>query len=127
VTVDGEVLVAREFAVVTRRDKGKEHSYLLFYEGGVDQAGDAGRAIECQKWIAPRLPILIETGTYPNCKIRSHGNGNTLRMSLMAKGSTPQHRSMSVIGIIANSPGSPALQFSSVRFANGRTGKAANI
>ena len=35
-TVDGEVLAGRTFAVVTRRDKGKEHSYLLFYEGDVE-------------------------------------------------------------------------------------------
>jgi hypothetical protein len=90
VTVDGEVLAGRAFAVVTRRDKGKEHSYLLFYEGDVDQTGDMGRVIDCRKWIAPRLPILIETGTYPNCKMRSHDNANTVRMPLMAKDGAPQ-------------------------------------
>ena len=90
VTVDGEVLAGRAFAVVTRRDKGKEHSYLLFYEGDVDQTGDMGRVIDCRKWIAPRLPILIETGTYPNCQVRSYDNANTFRMSLIAKGGAPQ-------------------------------------
>jgi hypothetical protein len=90
VTVDGEVLAGRAFAVVTRRDKGQEHSYLLFYEGDVDQTGNMGRVIDCRKWIAPRLPILIETGSYPNCKVRSHDNANTFRMSLMSKDGIPQ-------------------------------------
>jgi hypothetical protein len=90
VTVDGEVLVGRAFAIVTRRDRGKEHSYLLFYEGDVDQTGDIGRVIDCREWIAPRLPILIETLTYPNCNMRSHNNVNTHRMSLVAKDGSPQ-------------------------------------
>ncbi|MGA3200669.1 MAG: hypothetical protein ABSD89_14885 [Halobacteriota archaeon] len=89
-TVDGEVLAGRAFAVVTRRDKGKEHSYLLFYEGDVDQTGDMGRVIDCRKWIAPRLPILIETSTYPNCQLQSRDNANTFRMSLIAKDGAPQ-------------------------------------
>jgi hypothetical protein len=87
VTIDGEVLEGRDFVVVTRRDKGKEHSYLLFSEGDTDQMV---RVIDCRKWIAPRLPILIETRTYPDCQVRSHDNANTFRMSLTAKDGTPQ-------------------------------------
>jgi hypothetical protein len=89
-TVDGEVLTGRAFAVVTRRDRGKEHSYLLFFEGDVDQTGNAGRIIDCRKWIAPRLPITIETGSYPNCKVQSHDNANSFPMSLIAKDGAPQ-------------------------------------
>jgi hypothetical protein len=90
VTVDGEVLVGRTFVVATRGDKGKEHSYLLFYAGDVDQRGDMGIVIDCREWIAPRLPILIETHTYPNCKAPSRNSENTHRMSLLAKGGSPQ-------------------------------------
>jgi hypothetical protein len=84
VTIDGEVMAGRAFAVVTRRDKGKEHSYLLLYEEDVDQKGDMGRVVDCRKWIAPSLPILIETGTYPNC------NANTFRMPLVARNGVPE-------------------------------------
>ena len=90
VTIDGEVLEGRDFVAVTRRDKGKEHLYLLFSEGDTDQMGDMGRVIDCRKWIAPRLPILIETRTYPDCQVRSHDNADTFRMSLTAKDGTPQ-------------------------------------
>jgi hypothetical protein len=90
VTVDGDVLAGRNFAIVTRRDKGNAHSYLLFYEGDVDQTGDMGRVVDCQRWIAPRLPILIETGTYPNCKVRHHNSADTPRIALIAKDGVPQ-------------------------------------
>ena len=85
--VDGDVLVGRAFAVVTRRDKGKEHSYALFYE---DQTGDMGRVIDCREWIAPRLPILIETRTYPICKVRSHDMSKGSHLPLTAKNGAPQ-------------------------------------
>ena len=49
-----------------------------------------GRVIDCRKWIAPRLSILIEMGTYPNCKMRSHDHANTLRMPLISKDGAPQ-------------------------------------
>ena len=88
--VDGGVLVGRAFAVVTRRDKGKEHSYALFYEGDVDQTGDMGRVIDCREWIAPKLPILIETRNYPMCKVRPHARASGSRLPLTAKNGAPQ-------------------------------------
>jgi hypothetical protein len=88
--VAGEVLAGRAFAVVTRRDKGKEHSYLLLYEGDVDSTGDMGRVIDCRRWIAPELPILVETSAYPKCKLRFQDSTNTSRMPLMLKDGVPQ-------------------------------------
>jgi hypothetical protein len=63
--VHGEVQAGRGAAVVTRRDAGKEHSYLLLYEGDVDQTGDVGQVFDCGEWLAPRLPILIQTSSLP--------------------------------------------------------------
>jgi hypothetical protein len=88
--IDGEVLAGRVSAVVTRRDKGKEHSYLLFYAGDVDQTGDIGQVIDCQNWIAPNLPILIETGGYPKCKVQPKDNASSWRMSLTTKDASEQ-------------------------------------
>jgi|SRR5580704_2995626 hypothetical protein len=84
--VHGGVLAGRSTAVVTRRDKGKEHSYLLLYAGDIDQTGDVGQVIDCGEWIAPKLPILIRTSNYPNCEQRSTRS----RISLMSKGTTEQ-------------------------------------
>jgi hypothetical protein len=107
VPVDGEVLAGRMFAVVTRRDKGKKHSYLLWYEGDVDQAGDMGQVIDCRQWIAPRLPFLIETSTYPNCKVRSRDEAHSSRMPLVAKDGVPQFltKDGDVISIKEKRPG----------------------
>jgi hypothetical protein len=83
--VRADVLVGRASAVVTRRDKGNIHSYLLLYAGDVDGTGDMGQVIDCGDWIAPRLPILIQTNSYPNCNVRSVRAGAS-RMSLTSKG-----------------------------------------
>ncbi len=88
--VHGDVQVGRGSAVVTRRDKGKEHSYLLLYEGDVDQTGDIGQVIDCGDWLAPRLPILIQTSSYPNCKVRAGEGASRPRMSLTVKGIAEQ-------------------------------------
>ncbi len=61
------------------------HSYLLLYAGDVDRMGDLGQVIDCGKWIAPRLPILIQTDSYPNCNVGSAGAGVS-RISLTSKG-----------------------------------------
>jgi hypothetical protein len=69
IPVQADVLVGRLSTVVTRRDKGKEHSYLLLYASDVDYSGTIGQARDCRNWVAPKLPILIRTSTYPivNC------------------------------------------------------------
>jgi len=94
VPVDGEMLAGRTFAVVTRRDPGKEHSYLMFFEGDVDATADTGRVIDCRTWIAPRLPILIETRSYPKCQDRLYDTTHNPRMALTAKGGVTQFRTM---------------------------------
>ena len=67
VVVPGEVL-SRSFNVVaTKRDEGKEHSYLLFFAGDIDSEGNEGFAYDCGSWVAPRVPILVETQQYPPC------------------------------------------------------------
>jgi len=65
--IQADVLVGRSSALVTRRDNGQEHSYLLLYAGDVDQTGDMGYVLDCHNWVAPRMPVLIETEGYPNC------------------------------------------------------------
>jgi hypothetical protein len=67
VVVPGEVLVGRFTALATRRDAGKQHSYLLLFAGDVDPEGNEGFAIDCAGWVAPRLPVLVETHSYPPC------------------------------------------------------------
>jgi hypothetical protein len=68
VPVDGEILGNRVTAIVTRRDAGNEHSYQLLFEGDVDSTGDMGSVIDCHEWVAPHLPLLLETRSYPPCK-----------------------------------------------------------
>jgi hypothetical protein len=86
--VDGDVLLGRTSALVTRRDKGKEHSYLLLYAGDTDQTGDIGDVIDCHTWIAPNLPMLIAIENYRNCPTRP--NSNQARISLRQQGSSEQ-------------------------------------
>jgi hypothetical protein len=84
-TIHGDVLVGRASALVTRKDNGNTHSYLLLYEGDVDRVGDIGRVIDCGDWIAPRLRILVQTSSYPACNVRSASAG-VFRISLSSKG-----------------------------------------
>jgi hypothetical protein len=87
--VYGDVLVGRASAVVTRRDNGNAHSYLLLYAGDVDRTSDIGQVIDCGEWIAPRLPILIRTSNYPRCNVRSATAGVS-RTSLTLRGRVQQ-------------------------------------
>jgi hypothetical protein len=48
-----------------------------------------GQVIDCGDWIAPRLPILIQTSSYPKCDVRS-ARASALRTSLMSKGKAEQ-------------------------------------
>jgi hypothetical protein len=57
-------------AVVTRRDTAPARSYLLSFS--VDGSGDDGSAVDCRQWVAPRMPIWIETPKYPTC-VRAKG------------------------------------------------------
>jgi len=66
--VPGEVLEGQTTAVVTTRDAGKNHSYQLFFEGDTDSTGDMGFVLDCNQWVAPHLPLLLETRNYPPCR-----------------------------------------------------------
>jgi len=68
--VEGEYVRAKQdfAAVVTRRDTAPARSYLIIF--AADQFGDI--VVDCQQWIAPRIPIWIETREYPPCR-RSKG------------------------------------------------------
>ena len=52
-------------AVVTRRDREPGHSYLLSFS--IDGSSDIGSVVDCHQWVAPRIPIWIETMRYPPC------------------------------------------------------------
>jgi hypothetical protein len=88
--VRGEVLQGRATAIVTRRDPGKEHSYQLFFEGDADSAGNVGSVMDCDKWVAPHLPVLLETRSYPPCGMISESGTHPQRRSLIQAGSFVQ-------------------------------------
>ncbi len=71
-------------ALVTISEAGKEQTYQLFFEGDTDRTGDMGSVSDCGTWVAPRLPLLLETRNYQPCKhfLRS----GTRRWSLFDKG-----------------------------------------
>jgi hypothetical protein len=104
VRVPGAVLATRNVALITRRDSGHEHSYLLAFEGDVDMEGDMGAAIDCHSWVAPRFPLLIVTKDYPPCTGTSSATpGNCKRISIKAMHhapvafETPEHE---IIGVL---------------------------
>jgi len=59
--VAGEILENHVNAVVTTRIGNNAHSYRLFFEGDTDFTGDMGSVVDCKKWAAPRVPVLLET------------------------------------------------------------------
>jgi len=65
--VPGEFLGGRWSAIVTRRDPGHVHSWMLGYAGDIDPAGNIGAVGDCGDWVAPRLPALLLTAKYPPC------------------------------------------------------------
>jgi hypothetical protein len=85
VPVPGEMLVGTATAIVTRRDPGKEHSYLLFFAGDVDSKGDMGDVVDCHKWVAPHLPVLLVTRDYPPCVAISGDGAGSRRRPLMVQ------------------------------------------
>jgi hypothetical protein len=83
----GEMLGNSVNAIVTMRTAGKEHSYRLYFAGDVDSTGDMGQVVDCAQWVAPHLPLLIETRDYPPCLLGSqHGP----REPLVSKGKSMQ-------------------------------------
>ena len=90
VPVDGEILTNRTTAIVTRRDTGKKHSYLLFFEGDVDSTGDTGSVVDCHEWVAPHFPFLVETRTYPPCKALPSDGPVLRRWPLVVRGNSLQ-------------------------------------
>jgi hypothetical protein len=68
IPVQGEILGNKFSAIVTRRGAGKKHSYFLSFEGDVDSTGNMGSVVDCHEWVAPHLPFLLETRTYPPCE-----------------------------------------------------------
>jgi hypothetical protein len=84
--VQGEILDGRLSAIVTRRDAGKAHSYRLFFEGDTDSNRNTGWVIDCHAWVAPRLPVLLETANYPPCNILSDDVYKDRRWPLFRRG-----------------------------------------
>jgi hypothetical protein len=99
--VPGEVLEGRTTAVVTTRDAGKSHSYQLFFEGDTDSTGDMGFVLDCNQWVAPHLPLLLETREYPPCKNLPEDASQRRRWPLIDKGKSMQFvlRDRSVVTI----------------------------
>lgn len=101
VVVDGDVYWHRFAAPVTRRDVGGQHSYMLGFAGDIDPAGNIGSVTDCHRWVAPRLPLLLHTHTYPPCVVRPYETGQPWIWSLAehqngtkvvgVKFTTPEH------------------------------------
>jgi hypothetical protein len=88
--VRGEILTNKVAAIVTIRDTAKKHSYLVSFEGDVDSTGDIGSVIECNEWVAPHLPLLFWTRSYPPCK-HVYEDGSALkRLPLIYRGNSMQ-------------------------------------
>ena len=73
-SVPGEILEGRWGAVITRRDPGHSHSWILVYAGDIDQVANMGSVVDCGDWVAPRLPILLMTAKYPPCTMQGTRN-----------------------------------------------------
>ena len=67
--VEGEFLSNGFTTIVTRRDPGNVHSFQLFFAGDIDFTGNIGLVGDCHEWVAPHLPILIQTRSYPPCDV----------------------------------------------------------
>jgi hypothetical protein len=89
-SINGELLEGRATAIVTTRGHGKSHSYRLFLAGDTDSTGDMGSVVDCNQWVAPRLPVLPETGTYPPCKNPFEDASRVRRWPLIDKGKSMQ-------------------------------------
>jgi hypothetical protein len=81
--VPGQVLRGRATAIVTTREAGKEHSYQVWFAGDTDFTGNMGNVIDCHEWVAPRLPILLETRNYPPCMARTEDGPESSGWPLM--------------------------------------------
>lgn len=88
--VQGELLEGRAAAIVTIREAGKKHSYLLFFEGDSDFTGDMGFVVDCGQWVAPHLPFLLVTRNYPPCRRVFDGASDPGRWPLIDKGKSMQ-------------------------------------
>ena len=88
VPVKGEIIGNKSSAIVTIRESGKKHSYQLFYEGDVDSTGDTGFVVDCQQWLAPEVPFLLQTHNYPPCK--RHPEDEYGRWSLVLRSGSMQ-------------------------------------
>jgi len=102
VPAEGEILSNRFSAIVTRRDAGKKHSYQLFYEGDVDFTGDIGSVADCDQWVAPHFPFLLQTRTYPPCERLTEDERGLRRWPLMVRGHSMQfvtkdHSTISIV------------------------------
>lgn len=86
VSVGGEMLRGHGTAVVTTREGGKSHSYMLIFETDIDFTGDMGDVLDCRPWVAPHLPILLETRSYPPCANAIEHSSRGKRISLIYKG-----------------------------------------
>ncbi len=74
--VPGRVLDGRATAIGTTLQAGKEHSYQLLFAGDTDFTGNMGNVVDCDEWVAPHFPVLIETRDYPPCVRREGSESN---------------------------------------------------
>jgi hypothetical protein len=88
--VEGEILRNKVTAIVTRRDAGRKHSYQLLFEGDTDFTGDMGSVVDCHQWVAPRVPLLLETRSYPSCDRLPEDELAARRWPLIRRGNSMQ-------------------------------------
>jgi len=64
VAVRGEVLKGRFTDLVTIREKGKEHTYFLYWQWRDNL--EPMPVMDCRKWVAPKFPVYIAIRGYSN-------------------------------------------------------------
>jgi len=98
VPVEGELLGNRFSAIVTIREVGKKHSYQFFYAGDVDKVGDMGSVVDCGQWVAPHIPLLLQTLNYPPCtRLPEDGYCSLMLRGHSMQFVTKDHSTISVI------------------------------
>lgn len=70
--VSGEVFLAHTTGIVSVGESSNRHSFRLYFAGDTDSTGNMGFVVDCGAWVAPRLPVLLETHEYPPCGKAQH-------------------------------------------------------
>ena len=74
---------------------------LMFFAGDTDSTGNMGFVVDCHEWVAPHLPFLLETRSYPPCNMLPEDGPKPWGWPLIDKGNSMQFvtKDQATIGI----------------------------